>query len=133
MYAVINAGGKQERVKVGELVDVELLDAAPGDELQLTPLLVVDGDEVVATAPALASARVMATVIGETKGPKIDGFTYKSKSRQRRRYGHRQRYTTLEITAIDGPAAPKKAGRSKASAKANNDASAAPSGDTAGD
>ena len=46
MYAVINAGGKQERVEVGELVDVELLDASPGDELTLTPLMVVDGDEV---------------------------------------------------------------------------------------
>ncbi|MGH9171935.1 MAG: 50S ribosomal protein L21 [Acidimicrobiales bacterium] len=100
MYAVIDAGGKQERVEVGEVVDVELLDAAPGDELELTPLLVVDGEEVVATADALAGRSVKATVVGETKGPKIVGFTYKSKSNQRKRYGHRQRYTTLEITAI---------------------------------
>jgi len=100
MYAVINAGGKQERVEIGELVDVELLDAAPGDELNLIPLLVVDGDEVVTSADALAAKSVTATVIGEVKGPKIDGFTYKSKTRQRRHYGHRQRYTTLEITGI---------------------------------
>ena len=119
MYAVIDAGGKQERVQVGELVDVELLDAAPGDELRLRPLLVVDGTDVVATATALASARVTATVIGETKGPKIDGFTYKAKTRQRRRFGHRQRYTTLEITAIEGPAAPSKtASRSRAKSPA---------------
>lgn len=100
MYAVINAGGKQERVEVGELVDVELLDVAPGDEVTLTPLLVVDGAAVTASAAALASTPVTATVVGEVKGPKIVGFTYKSKTRQRRHYGHRQRYTTLEITGI---------------------------------
>jgi large subunit ribosomal protein L21 len=100
MYAVINAGGKQERVEIGEIVDVELLDAVPGDELNLTPLLVVDGDEVTTSADALAAKSVTATVIGEVKGPKIVGFTYKSKTRQRRHYGHRQRYTTLEITGI---------------------------------
>ena len=49
---------------------------------------------------ALAAKSVTATVVGEVKGPKIVGFTYKSKTRQRRRYGHRQRYTTLEITGI---------------------------------
>lgn len=100
MYAVINAGGKQERVEVGELVDVELLDASPGDELTLTPLLVVDGDDVTASAEGLAGKSVTANVIGQVKGRKIVGFTYKSKTRQRRHYGHRQRYTTLEITGI---------------------------------
>jgi large subunit ribosomal protein L21 len=104
MYAVINAGGKQERVEIGELVDVELLHALPGDELNLIPLLVVDGDEVTTSADALAVKSVTATVIGEVKGPKIVGFTYKSKTRQRRHYGHRQRYTTLEITGIGGTA-----------------------------
>ena len=108
MYAVINAGGKQERVEIGEIVDVELLDAAPGDELSLIPLLVVDGEEVTASRDALAAKSVTATVIGEVKGPKIVGFTYKSKTRQRRHYGHRQRYTTLEITGIGGGATPSK-------------------------
>jgi len=100
MYAVINAGGKQERVEVGELVDVELLDALPGDIIQLTPLLVVDGQEVTVSGEELAAKSVTASVVGVVKGPKIVGFTYKSKTRQRRRYGHRQRYTTLEIKAI---------------------------------
>ncbi len=100
MYAVINAGGKQERVEVGELVDVELLDALPGDLIQLTPLLVVDGQEVTVSADGLAAKSVTASVVGVEKGPKIVGFTYKSKTRRRRRYGHRQRYTTLEIKAI---------------------------------
>ncbi len=117
MYAVINAGGKQERVEVGELVDVELLDVSPGDKLTLTPLLVVDGDEVTASADALAGKSVTATVVGEVKGPKIVGFTYKSKTRQRRRYGHRQRYTTLEITGI-GAAVAKKSGSDAAESPA---------------
>jgi large subunit ribosomal protein L21 len=109
MYAVINAGGKQERVEIGEIVDVELLDAAPGHELSLIPLLVVDGDEVTTSRDALAAKSVTATVIGEVKGPKIVGFTYKSKTRQRRHYGHRQRYTALEITGIGEAASPRQA------------------------
>lgn len=101
MYAVIDAGGKQERVEVGQLVDVDLLRAGPGDELTLEALLVVDGQHVAATPEALAGATVSARVVGEALGPKIDGFTYKSKTRSRRRYGHRQRYTTIEIVAIE--------------------------------
>jgi large subunit ribosomal protein L21 len=123
MYAVINAGGKQERVEVGELVDVELLDVSPGDKLTLTPLLVVDGDQVTASAGELAGKSVTATVVGEVKGPKIVGFTYKSKTRQRRRYGHRQRYTTLEITGIGAvEAATSGSGAAKSSKKSSADA-----------
>jgi large subunit ribosomal protein L21 len=105
MYAVINTGGKQARVEVGELVDVDLLGAGEGDEIRLTPVLLVDGEDVVTDAAALGGAVVTATVVGETKGPKITGFTYKPKTRQRRRYGHRQRYTTIEITGIEGAGA----------------------------
>jgi|SRR5580658_1155796 large subunit ribosomal protein L21 len=101
MYAVIDAGGKQERVEVGQRVDVELLRLAPGDELTLEAILVVDGEHVAATPDALAGSSVSARVVGEALGPKIDGFTYKPKSRSRRRFGHRQHYTTLEITSID--------------------------------
>lgn len=100
MYAVIDAGGKQERVEVGQLVDVDLLRAAPGDELTLEALLVVDGAQVAATPEALAGSTVSARVVGEALGPKIVGFTYKKKTRSRRRFGHRQRYTTVEITGI---------------------------------
>ena len=105
MYAVIDTGGKQARVEVGELVDVELLRDDEGEEIHLTPILLVDGDDVVTDAAALEGASVTATVVGETKGPKITGFTYKPKTRQRRRYGHRQRYTTIEITGIEGAGA----------------------------
>jgi large subunit ribosomal protein L21 len=75
MYAVIRSGGKQERVAEGQRVRVELLGQ-------------------------LAGASVTAKVVGEEKGPKINAMTYKNKSNQRRRWGHRQHYATLEITAI---------------------------------
>jgi len=97
MYAVIQTGGKQYRVAEGDRLDVELLD---GDDVRLQPVLVVDGDEVLSTPAALGAASVQARVVGRAKGPKIRGFTYKNKSNQRRSWGHRQHYSTIEITAI---------------------------------
>ncbi len=99
MYAVIRTGGKQERVSEGQRLDVERLGAGVGDEVSFEPVLVVDGETVIA-GDALGSATVQARVVGESKGPKINAFTYKPKSNNRRRWGHRQRYTTVEITAI---------------------------------
>jgi large subunit ribosomal protein L21 len=100
MYAVIKTGGKQEKVAQGQRVDVELLDGDEGAEVTFTPVMLVDGDTVVAKAADLAGASVSARIVGLTKGPKIRGFTYKNKSRSRRRWGHRQKYTTIEITGI---------------------------------
>jgi large subunit ribosomal protein L21 len=97
MYAVVKTGGKQYRVESGQQLDVERLD---GDEIELTPVLLVDGDTVLATPSELAGATVTARVVGEAAGPKIVGFTYKNKSNQRRRWGHRQHYSTIEITGI---------------------------------
>ena len=99
MYAVIKSGGKQTRVTEGARVDVELLHVAEGDEVGFDPVLLVDGERVVAGAD-LAGARVTGRVVGESKGPKIKGFTYRAKARGRRRWGHRQHYTTVEITGI---------------------------------
>ena len=99
MYAVIKTGGKQEKVTEGQRLDVELLGGAEGDEVTFAPLLLVDGETVLTGADA-GQATVTARVLGETKGPKIRGFTYKNKSNQRRRWGHRQRYTTIEIVGI---------------------------------
>jgi large subunit ribosomal protein L21 len=71
-----------------------------GEEVRFTPLLVVDGDTVVTRPAELADATVTATVVGEVKGPKVRGFTYKPKNRARRRWGHRQGYATIEVTGI---------------------------------
>ena len=100
MYAVIRTGGKQSRVAEGQRLDVELLGGEVGTEVNFTPLLLVDGDSVVAAPGDLAGASVVARVLGESKGPKIRGFTYKNKSNQRKRWGHRQHYSTIEITGI---------------------------------
>jgi large subunit ribosomal protein L21 len=100
VYAVIRTGGKQERVEEGQTLSVELLGATDGDEVTFDPILLVDGEAVVTNRDELASAKVAARVVGEVKGPKIKGFTYKPKTRGRRAWGHRQRYTTIEITGI---------------------------------
>jgi large subunit ribosomal protein L21 len=100
MYAVIRTGGKQERVAEGQRLRVELLGQPVGAEVSLEPVLVVDGTNVLATPAELAGVSVTAKVVGEEKGPKINAMTYKNKSNQRRRWGHRQHYDTLEITAI---------------------------------
>lgn len=100
MYAVIATGGKQERVEVGTTVDVELLGVGVGDEVEFPAVLLVDGEDITAGSDALSGASVQGRVVAESKGPKIVGFTYKPKSRGRRRWGHRQHYSRVEITAI---------------------------------
>lgn len=100
MYAVIATGGKQRRVEAGQRLDVELLAVQAGEEVTFTPVLVVDDGTVLATPDELDGALVRGRVLGEVKGPKIDGFTYKNATNNRRRWGHRQRYSTVEITAI---------------------------------
>ena len=99
MYAVIKTGGKQYRVSEGDELQVERLGVDEG-EVSLTPVLLVDGDTVVSAPDALAKASVKANVVGASKGPKITGFTYKNKTNQRRRWGHRQHYATIQITGI---------------------------------
>jgi large subunit ribosomal protein L21 len=100
MYAVIKTGGKQYKVETGQVLEVELLGENVGSDVTFTPVLLVDGDNVVSNPSALASAKVSATVVGESKGPKIIGYMYKSKARAQRRWGHRQKYATVKVTAI---------------------------------
>jgi len=105
MYAVIRSGGKQERVAEGQRLRVERLGVSEGTDVELTPVLVVDDGRILATPDELAGAQVHARVVGAELGPKIRGFTYKPKSNSRRRWGHRQHYSTIEITSISVPAA----------------------------
>jgi large subunit ribosomal protein L21 len=105
MYAVIRSGGKQQRVSEGQRLAVELIDTPRGEEVELEAVLLVDGTEVLATPEQLAGASVRVRVLGEQKGPKIRAGTYKSKSNQRRRWGHRQRLSTIEVVAISAPGA----------------------------
>ena len=101
MYAVIRTGGKQYRVSEGQRLDVERL-GSEDEAVEFAPILLVDGDQVLATPAQLAGATVAARVVGEATGPKVTGFRYKNKSNQRKRWGHRQHYATIEITSISG-------------------------------
>jgi large subunit ribosomal protein L21 len=100
MYAVVRTGGKQYRVERGQRLPVERLGAEPGAEVELDPVLLVDGDRVLATPDQLGGARVLGRVVEEGRGPKIRASTYKAKANQRRRWGHRQGYSLVEITEI---------------------------------
>ena len=99
MYAVIATGGKQEKVAEGQQVTIELIDGDEGSEVSFIPVLVVDGDRVLAGS-SLEKAAVKGRILGTMKGPKVNGFTYKRRTNQRRRYGHRQNYSVVEITSI---------------------------------
>ena len=102
MYAVIRTGGKQYKVKVGDLIDVERLGDDDGASLELEALLVVDDDgKVTSAADDLARAKVTASVVDQHRGTKIRVFTYKNKTRQRRTLGHRQSLTRLKVETID--------------------------------
>lgn len=100
MYAVVRTGGKQYRVEPGGRLEIERLRVPEGAEVELTPVLVVDGDQVLSRPTELGDATVTARVLGAGKGPKVSGFTYRSKSNERRRYGHRQNYSLVEVLTI---------------------------------
>jgi large subunit ribosomal protein L21 len=120
MYAIIRVGGKQAKVSPGDIIDVERIkSAADGDTVTYVPIIVVDDKGTSITdRTKLAKAVVTAKVLGESRGPKIDIFKYKNKTGYRRRQGHRQTYTTIEITGIDLPkAAPKNTAATKAAAE----------------
>lgn len=99
MYAVIATGGKQAKVEEGQRVEVERVGAVDST-IEFTPILLVDGDTVLATPEQLAGAKVTAKVVDEHRAAKVVGFTYQAKARRRRRWGHRQTLATLEITGI---------------------------------
>jgi len=99
MYAVVKTGGKQYRVEEGQTLEVDRA-GEPGAELTLPAVLVVDGDTVLATPDQLSGASVTARIADDVKGPKINGFLYKNKSNNRKRWGHRAALSTIEITGI---------------------------------
>jgi large subunit ribosomal protein L21 len=100
VYAIVKAGGRQEKVAVGDIVVVDRLSARPGDSVQLPALLLVDGETVTTDAAALAKITVSAEVVRDERGPKIAILRFKNKTGYRRRQGHRQDLTRLKVTAI---------------------------------
>ena len=101
MYAIVKTGGKQYKVAVGDVLEVEKLDVAPGAEVALPAILLVDGEAVTHDAAKLAKVAVTAEVLAQTKGPKIKIHKYKNKTGYHKRMGHRQKLTQVKVTAID--------------------------------
>lgn len=102
MYAIVRTGGKQYKVAEGDVIEVEKLDAAPGAEVALPAILLVDDGAITHEADKLASVSVTAEVVAQSKGPKISIHKYKNKTRYHKRMGHRQRLTQLKITSVTG-------------------------------
>ncbi len=101
MYAIVKTGGKQYKVAVGDVIEVEKVLGGPGDAVALPALLVVDGADVTSDAAALAGVTVSGEVVAHTKGPKINIMKYKNKTGYKRRLGHRQRLTRVRVTSIE--------------------------------
>ena len=100
MYAIVRAGGRQEKVAVGDTILINSIKGEVGDNIDLTPILLVDGSTVTSDVDKLAKVSVTAEVLGAGKGPKITIVRYKNKTGYRRRQGHRQPLTQLKITDI---------------------------------
>lgn len=97
MYAIISDGSKQYRVQEGDQVMVERLDA---DAPEVRPIMVVTDDNVISGRSDLEKVKIAVSIVGDSKGKKIDGFNYKNKTNQRKRYGHRQKYHLISIDKI---------------------------------
>jgi large subunit ribosomal protein L21 len=100
VYAIVKAGGRQEKVSVGDVVVVDRLSGGAGESVQLPALLLVDGEKVTTDAAALAKVTVTAEIVRDEKGPKIEILKYKNKTGYRVRKGHRQQLTRLKVTGI---------------------------------
>ncbi|MBA0126341.1 50S ribosomal protein L21 [Haloechinothrix sp. YIM 98757] len=100
-YAIVKTGGKQYKVAVGDVLDIEKLEGKPGTELTFPAVLVVDDGAVTTDADALAKVSVTGKVVEQTKGPKIRIHKFKNKTGYHKRQGHRQRLTRVEVTGIN--------------------------------
>ena len=101
MYAIVRSGGRQHKVAVGDVVQVDRIQGEPGATVELPTILVVDGESVTSDPWVLAGWKVTGEIVEQTKGPKIDILRYKNKTGYRRRQGHRQHLTQIKVTSID--------------------------------
>jgi len=100
VFAIVRAGGRQEKVTVGDVIEVDRVEGEPGASVTLPALLVVDGENVTHDKSALSNVAVTAEIVEHLRGPKIDILHYRNKTGYRRRQGHRQALTTLRVTEI---------------------------------
>ena len=100
VFAVVRAGGRQEKVSVGTIVTLDRIKAEAGGKIQLPALLLVDGDKVTTDAKALASVKVTAEVLNDLRGPKIIIQKFKNKTGYKKRQGHRSELTRVKVLEI---------------------------------
>ncbi len=100
VYAVVRAGGRQEKVEVGTVVVLDRIKASEDGTIQLTPVLLVDGDTITTDAKKLAKITVTAEVLGDLRGPKIVIQKFKNKTGYKKRQGFRADLTRVKITGI---------------------------------
>ena len=100
VYAIVKAGGRQEKVSVGDVVVVDKLAEGIGSSVSLKPLMLVDGDAITVDAAKLGGVTVKAEVVDSAKGPKISIIKYKNTTGYRKRQGHRQKMSVVKITEI---------------------------------
>ena len=100
VYAIVKAGGRQEKVSIGDVIVVDKLAEEIGSSIKLQPLMLVDGDAITVDAAKLGKISVKAEVVDSAKGPKISIIKYKNKSGYRKRQGHRQKMSVVKITEI---------------------------------
>ena len=98
MYAIVRSGSKQQKVAVGDVIEIDKSEEAVGTALSLPVVMLVDGETV--TATGLDKAAVTVEILGATKGPKIVIQKYKNKTGYKKRQGHRQKYTQVKVTDI---------------------------------
>jgi large subunit ribosomal protein L21 len=98
VYAIVRSGGRQHKVAVGDVLEIDRTSDEVGSSVSLQPLLLVDGETV---STDVTGASVTAEVLGETKGPKIRIIKFKNKTGYRKRQGHRQKYTQIRVTGIE--------------------------------
>jgi large subunit ribosomal protein L21 len=101
VYAIVRAGGRQEKVSVGDVLTIDKVAGDAGTTVELKPVLLVDGETVTSDAGALAKVTVTAEVVDAAKGPKITILKYKNKTGYRKRQGHRQKLTRVKVTGIN--------------------------------
>ena len=100
VYAIVRAGGRQEKVEVGSVIQLDRVQAAQGETIELPAVLFVDGDKVEADASKLAKVKVTAEIVKNVRGPKIVIQKFKNKTGYKKRQGHRQDLTRVKITGI---------------------------------
>jgi len=100
VYAIVRSGGRQQKVAVGDVIEIDKIASEVGDSLLLPVVLLVDGENVTSDAGTLDKSAVTVEVLGATKGPKITILKFKNKTGYRRRMGHRQKYTQVKVTDI---------------------------------